>query len=208
VNELKTALRLFHIVGYLHSTHVATEETKNIFLARGLQSLVRAANRSGSLCGAACFSIREISLLLWLLCQDADLSVLTHLQNDIFGLGDNFGKQLDAGFARLLKLLNNSQEEFAPGYSFHTLHTKLDDYDTYIRKGKALERLSDAQPVTESAPAPAAALDTLQGKPPKDCLLFYFGLISSRRACDHLLCRGGHDCCVRPWRAGYSTAGG
>jgi hypothetical protein len=39
VSELKTALRLFHVVGYLHST--AAEETKHILLARGLKSLVR-----------------------------------------------------------------------------------------------------------------------------------------------------------------------
>ena len=105
--------------------------------------------------------------------QDADLSVLTHLQNDIFGLGDNFGKQLDAGFSRLLKLLNNSKEEFAPGYTFHTLHTKLNDYDTYIRKGKALEPLSTEQPAADSA-APAA-LATLQG-----CSLLLLGLRTAR----------------------------
>lgn len=95
--------------------------------------------------------------------QDADLSVLTHLQNDIFGLGENFGKQLDAGFSRLLKLLNDSKEEFAPGFTFQTLHTKLNDYDAYIRKGKALEPLSSEQPASVTT-APAAPAP--QGKHP------------------------------------------
>lgn len=92
--------------------------------------------------------------------QDADLSVLTHLQNDIFGLGQNYGKQLDTSFYRLQKVLGNSTDEFAPGYTFHTLHAKLDEYDTYIRRGKRMNVLPSSQPqeaVAEDKPSQAAA---------------------------------------------------